>query len=122
MNLNVLEYLGVIMIFFIVSITVICLYYAIKDAFDGWKKHHRNKCPFCGAYLYGYQHRHKGAKFDAHYCSRCGRDLNSTENTFDSDLFLREYKELLWSSNDNREMVKHERDHQRETTPDEIQN
>lgn len=122
MNLNVLEYLGVLMILFLICLVAIFIYYMIKDALVNWKKNCQNKCPFCGARLHGYQYKHKGAKFDAKYCSRCGRSLNRREKTFDPVSFRRECKTLLWSSNEYRERVKNECDHQRETTPDEIQN
>ncbi len=89
MNLNCLEYLGVMMILFIVSIAIIFIYYTIKDIIGKWKKLNRNRCPFCGAYLRGYRHSHKGAKFSANYCSKCGRSLSSTEN--DSD-YVKEKK------------------------------
>lgn len=78
MNLNVLEYLGVLMILFLICLVAIFIYYMIKDALGNLKKNSQNKCPFCGAYLHGYQYKYKGAKFDAKYCSRCGRSLNRT--------------------------------------------
>lgn len=121
MNLNVLEYLGVSMIILTICFIVISIYYMIKYAIGNWKMHHQNKCPFCGAYLHGYQYKHKGAKFDAKYCSRCGRSLNNTENTSDPVLFLREYKDLLWSGNDYRELVKMNVITKRERTPEENQ-
>lgn len=105
MNLNFLEILGVIMILFVVSIAVLCLYYLIKDTVDKWKKFYRNKCPFCGAYLHGYRYKRKGAKHNACYCSRCGRALNETENTFDPIKFKDECVELLLSCNDYRKRV-----------------
>ena len=76
MKLNFLECLGILMCIFIVYFSVLCLYWIIKDAVNKWKEKYRNKCPFCGAYLHGYQYTHKGAKYDARYCSRCGRSLN----------------------------------------------
>lgn len=76
MQLNFLEFLGVLMIFFAVSITVVTAYYLIKDAISAWKRNHRKKCPFCGVYLHGYQYDHRGVKFDARFCSRCGKPLN----------------------------------------------
>lgn len=98
MNLNVLEYLGILMILFIVFLVAISIYYMIKDAIGNWKKNSQNKCPFCGAYLHGYQYKHKGAKFDANYCSRCGRSLKSTEITS-------EFKKYLLSQNEYREKI-----------------
>ena len=83
MNLNVLEYLGVLMILFLICFVAIFIYYMIKDNLRNWKMHHQNKCPFCGAYLHGYQYKYKGAKFDAKYCSLCGKSLNITKNTLD---------------------------------------
>lgn len=80
MDLNFLETLGILMIFFVVSCIAVCLYYSIKDGIDAWKKLHRNKCPFCGVYLHGYQYSREGAKFNAHFCSRCGMPLNDTKN------------------------------------------
>lgn len=106
MNLNFLELLGVMMIILIASISIICLYYMIKDVINDWKKTRRNKCPFCGAYLHGYQYKRKGAKYDARYCSRCGRALNETENTFDPIKFRKELRSLLLCSNEYREKVK----------------
>lgn len=106
MNLNFLEVLGVIMIFMVVSIAIVCLYYLLKDAIDCWKVLHQNKCPSCGAYLHGYRYNHKGAKFKAHYCSRCGRSLNKTENAFDPIKFRKELRSLLLCSNEYREKVK----------------
>ena len=84
MGLNFLETLGILMIFFIVSCIAVCLYYVIKDGIDAWKKLHRNKCPFCGAYLHGYQYSREGAKFNERFCSRCGMPLNETKSTLDS--------------------------------------
>ena len=98
MNLNVLEYLGVLMILFLICLVAIFVYYAIKDTIGNWKKNCQNKYPFCGAYLQSYQYKHKGAKFDAKYCSRCGRSLNSTEITS-------EFKKYLLSPNEYREKV-----------------
>lgn len=98
MNLNVLEYLGVSMIILTICFIVISIYYMIKYAIGNWKMHHQNKCPFCGAYLHGYQYKHKGAKFDAKYCSRCGRSLNNTEITS-------EFKKYLLSLNEYREKI-----------------
>ena len=72
------------MIFCTVSVIMIFLYYAIKDAIGNCKLFFGNKCPFCGAYLHGYQYRRKGAKFNAKYCSRCGRSLNNTEHQGDT--------------------------------------
>lgn len=54
MNLNWLECLGVMMIFFIVSIAIIFIYYTLKDIIDKWKTFRRNVRPFCGVYLHGY--------------------------------------------------------------------
>lgn len=119
MNLNVLEYLGVIMIFFIVSITIVCLYYAIKDAFDSWKMRHRNKCPFCGAYLHGYQHRHKGTKFDAKYCSRCGKSLKESNRCQTCAMFDKDCDGVSGFCNSG---VFTTNSYRKETTPDEIQN
>lgn len=98
MNLNVLEYLGVLMILFLICLVAIFIYYMIKDALGSWKKHNQNKCPFCGAYLHGYQYRHKGEKFGDKYCSRCGRSLNDTEITS-------EFKKYLLSPNEYREKI-----------------
>ena len=106
MHLNFLESLGVLMLFFFVSIIVVIAYYAIKDAINNWKKTYRKKCPFCGAYLHGYQYKHKGAKFAARFCSRCGRPLDGEENTFDQSSFAKEFKSLLWSSNEQRKITK----------------
>ena len=106
MDLNFLECLGVIMALILVYGSIICLYYLIKDAIDKWKEVYRNKCPFCGAYLHGYQHKRKGAKYDARYCSRCGRALNETENTFDPIKFRKELRSLLLCSNEYRKKVK----------------
>lgn len=106
MEMNFLEVLGVIMILFVVYFSVLCLYWIIKDAVNEWKEKHRNKCPFCGAYLHGYQHKRKGVKYDARYCSRCGRSLNEAENIFDPIKFRKELKTLLLCSNEYRERVK----------------
>lgn len=106
MNLNFLEFLGVMMIILIASIAIICLYYLIKDTVNEWKEKHQNECPFCGAYLHGYQNIHMGAKHDPRYCSRCGRPLNETENTFDPIKFRKELRSLLLCSNEYREKVK----------------
>ena len=105
MNLNVLEYLGVSMIILTICFIVISIYYMIKYALGNWKMHHQNKCPFCGAYLHGYQYKHKGAKFDAKYCSRCGRSLNSTENTSDSIEIVQEFKKYILSPNEYRQKI-----------------
>lgn len=72
------------MIFLITSIAIISIYYIIKDIIDKWKKLNRNRCPFCGAYLRGYQYIYRGAKFDDKYCPRCGKALNNTKSTSDS--------------------------------------
>lgn len=105
MTLNFLEYLGILMIFLIVSVTAICLYYLIKDIIDSWKILHRSKCPFCGAYLHGYQYKRKGAKFNDKYCSRCGKCLT----TCGPDSFRRELESLHLNCNDYRkEKAKHE--------------
>lgn len=85
---------------------MLCLYYLIKDTVDKWKEIYRNKCPFCGAYLHGYQYKRKGAKYNARYCSRCVRALNETENIFDPIKFRKELKLLLLCSNEYRERVK----------------
>lgn len=105
MHLTFLETLGVLMIFFVVFCIAVCLYYAIKDGIDAWKELHRNKCPFCGAYLYGYQYKYIKLTHMPRYCYRCGELLNETENAFDrikfrkgcqaSLLFDKEYRERL---------------------------
>ena len=76
MSLNYLETLGVLMIFLMVSLTVIFIYYTIKDFICKWKRIHQIRCPFCKSYLHGYRTMRKGAKFDAQYCSRCGKLVN----------------------------------------------
>lgn len=106
MHLNFLESLGVLMIFFVFGIVVIIVSCVIKDAVDAWKKHHRNKCPFCGVYLRGYQYEHRGAKFDARFCSRCGKPLDGEENTFDQASFAKACKSTLLSSNTKRAWCK----------------
>lgn len=105
MKLNFLESLGVLMLFLFISTIIVIISCAIKDTVDAWKKAHRNKCPFCGVYLRGYQYEHRGAKFDARFCSRCGKPLSGTENTFDLVSFAKECKSLLWSSNEQREIT-----------------
>lgn len=84
MHLNFLESLGVLMIFFFISIIVIIVFYiikdavcAIKDTVDARKKARQKKCPFCGVYLQGYRYEYKGAKIDALFCSRCGKLLEN---------------------------------------------
>lgn len=106
MNLNFLECLGIIMCIFIVYFSALCLYWIIKDAIDERKKYHIKQCSFCGVYLHGYQYSRKGAKYDARYCSRCGRALNETENTFDPIKLREECVKLSLSSNEYRERVK----------------
>ena len=106
MKLNFLEFLGVMMIVLIVFVAILCLYYLIKDTINKWKEKYRNECPFCGAYLHGYQNIHMGAKHDARYCSRCGRYLNEAENIFDPIKFRKELRSQLLCSNTYRERVK----------------
>lgn len=105
MSLNFLESTGAVTLLIMVFFAMVVLYYLIKDAINAWKLHHRNKCPFCGAYLHGYHYIYMGAKHDARYCSRCGRSLNETENIFDPVSFAKEAQLLLWSSNEYRERV-----------------
>lgn len=85
----------------IVYFSVLCLYWIIKDAVNEWKEKHRNKCPFCGAYLHGYQTAFD-KRNEARYCSRCGTSLNKTENTFDPIKFRKELRSLLLCSNEYR--------------------
>ena len=106
MTLNFLESTGAVTLLIMVFFAMVVLYYLIKDAINAWKLHHRNKCPFCGAYLHGYHYIYMGAKHDARYCSRCGRSLNKTENIFDPIKFGKELKTLLSCSNEYRERVK----------------
>lgn len=106
MHLNFLETLGVLMLILVISIVIATIYYTIKDAIVAWKEVHRKKCPFCGAYLLGYQYKHKGAKFDARFCSRCGKPLNSEESIFDPASFAKSCKSILLSSNEKRAWCK----------------
>lgn len=106
MEMNFLEYLGVLMCILIVYFSVLCLYWIITDTVNKWRETHRNKCPFCGAYLHGYQNIHMGAKYDPRYCSRCGRPLNEAENIFDPIKFRKELRSLLLCCNTYRERVK----------------
>lgn len=77
--MNQLETLGVIFIFCIIGAVIGALFILIQDLIGMWKDNHRNKCPYCGAYLHGYQYKRKGAIFNAHYCSRCGKELNKCQ-------------------------------------------
>lgn len=106
MGLNFLENLGILTIFFVVSCIAICLYYVIKDRIDAWKKLHRNKCPFCGVYLHGYQYNYGKAKYNARYCSRCGMPLNETKDALDSINSRQECKALFLFNNEYREKMK----------------
>lgn len=69
MDLNFLEFLGILMIFCVIFCIAICVYYLIKDSVDAWKVLHRNKCPFCGVYSHGYQYNYSKVKHKARYCS-----------------------------------------------------
>lgn len=106
MKLNFLETLGVLMLILVFSIVVITAYYAIKDAIDARKKARQKKCPFCGVYLRGYQYKYRGVKFDARFCSRCGKPLDGEENTFDQASFAKACKSVLLSSNAERAWCK----------------
>lgn len=98
------------MIFLLISLLIYCiaacLYYLIKGSIYTWKKLHRNKCPFCGAYLHGYQYKYSKAKHMPRYCSRCGKPLNEKENNNDSIKFRKECKALLLCANEYRERMK----------------
>ena len=106
MHLNFLESLGVLMIFFFISIIVIIVSCVIKDTVDARKKARQKKCPFCGVYLQGYQYEYKGVKFDARFCSRCGKPLNGEESIFDQASFAKSCKSVLLSSNTKRAWCK----------------
>ena len=73
--MNQLEIIGAVSIIVIFVLFLITIFTIIKDIAESWLRQHRNKCPNCGAYLHGYQYKFKDAKFDARYCSRCGRSL-----------------------------------------------
>lgn len=113
MKLNFLETLGVLMIFFFISIIVIIIsciikdaVCAIKDIVDVRKKARQKKCPFCGVYLRGYQYEYRGVKFDARFCSRCGKPLDGEEKAFDQVQFAKACKSTLLSSNTKRAWCK----------------
>lgn len=106
MNLNFLEYLGIIMIIFSICIIAVVFYYVIKSSIYSWKKLHRNKCPFCGAYLHGYQYSREGAKIKARYCSRCGKLLDDTKNNFYQIKFRKECRASLLFDSEYRERMK----------------
>ena len=106
MQLNFLECLGVLMIFFLLSIVIVIAYYSIKDAINAWKEIHRNKCSFCGVYSHGYQYNYSKVKHEARYCSRCGMPLKETKNTLDSINSRQECKALFLFNNEYRERMK----------------
>ena len=106
MGLNFLETLDILMIFFVVSCIAVCLYYSIKSSIDAWKELHRNKCPFCGAYLHGYQYKYSKPTHMPLYCSRCGKLLDETENAFDSIKFRKGCQASFLFDNEYREKLK----------------
>lgn len=119
--MNQLEIIGAVSIIVIFVLFLMITFTIIKDIAEFWFRRHQNKCPNCGAYLHGYRYTFKGAKFDAHYCSRCGRSLKQngidaiiTKDTLDPINLKRELKLLCFNSNDyrkwdrlNNEMYKH---------------
>lgn len=106
MGLNSLETLGILMIFLLVSCIAAWLYYLIKDSIDAYKELHRNKCPFCGAYLHGYQYKYTKPTHMPRYCSRCGKPLDETENAFDLIKFRKGCQASLLFDNEYRERLK----------------